>query len=97
MRPSTEKPIDTLKDAFSRGTNILAFHSVPDPAKPEEIFTYVLDYMLNPKIKQYIKDNKIATYPLQEEGNHFQGQMMKEMMEDGASVVYAVNLNYYHN
>ena len=43
------------------------------------------------------KYNKIATYPLQEEGNHFQGQMMKEMMEDGASVVYAVNLNYYHN
>ena len=65
LRPVTEKPINTLQDAFDRGTNLWIPHQVPDETRPDIISQHFLNVRINPAIKQHFEmKNHYTTYPL---------------------------------
>ena len=90
LRPNSEKPVNTLQDAFERGANIWVQHLIPDASKPELIDQYIVKTFLNPAIKTYLEQHDMTTYPLSEEKIFLQDYVVKDILENGASVAYAV-------
>ena len=90
LRPNTEKPLNTLQDAIDRGQNIWFQHLVPDASKPDVIDTSGLKRMVNPAILEYIKQHGMTTYALKTESVFLPKYVIKDMMDNGASIIYAV-------
>ena len=65
LHRNTERPIDTLQDAFKRGENIWTYHLVPDENYPDYIQQLLLDWRLDPDIRGYMEmKGNITTYDL---------------------------------
>ena len=90
LRPTTEKPINYLQDAFDRGTNIWAAHLVPDPSKPDEIDQYYLKHILNPAIKVYVEANGMKTFPVHLDT--MPDYLWDDIKDNGASAIFPVSL-----
>lgn len=84
MKPITEKPINSLDDAFTRGENIWVKHITPDPTKPHIKVQWLLP-RLNPRIQKYIMDRG-TTYSAV--GGGTPEHVWNDIQENGASVVY---------
>ncbi len=44
LKPTTEKPVDSILDGIERGTNMWAGHAQPDPDDPDKIDHWFLDF-----------------------------------------------------
>lgn len=91
LRPTTEKPINSLQDAFDRGQNIWVQHLVINWANENVISQYYLDHRLNPSVKSYIESRgEITSY----RSFIHNSILMDDVMSNGASIVYE-DFSYY--
>ena len=89
LKPRTEKPIDSLQDAFDRGENIWTVHlSMPDGS----IDRHYLYDLANPAIKDYIVANGLTTF-LPSEDTYISSEVIKDIMDNGASLAAPVSVS----
>ena len=91
LKPSLEKPINSMQDVEERGENLWAVHNVADPLEPDKVNQYYLDFIARDDIRDYIESNGKTTFFGNDE-SYLTKDVIKDIVENGASWTFYVSL-----